>query len=77
VLPATVNPNQTPIRGTRTRGSRQVPPKDPLHVAAERNADLIVIGYQKRSTTGKFLLGSTPLAFMLGAECSVLAVTTS
>jgi len=54
-----------------------VPPKDPLHVAAERNADLIVIGYQKRSTTGKFLLGSTPLAFMLGAECSVLAVTTS
>jgi nucleotide-binding universal stress UspA family protein len=36
-----------------------------------------VLGYQKRSTTGKLLLGSTPLAVMLGAQCPVLAVSAS
>ena len=41
------------------------------------DADVIVLGYQKRSTTGKLLLGSTPLAVMLGAQCPVLAVSAS
>ena len=52
----------------------QAPSEDLLQVAAERNANLIVVGYQKRSTTGKLLLGSTPLAVMLGANCPILAV---
>ena len=60
---------------TYVRG--QAPSEDLLQVAAERNADLIVVGYQKRSTTGKLLLGSTPLAVMLGADCPVLAVSAS
>jgi len=55
----------------------QAPSEDLLQVAAERTADLIVVGYQKRSTTGKLLLGSTPLAVMLGATCPVLAVSVS
>ena len=55
----------------------QAPSEDLLQVAAERSANLIVVGYQKRSTTGKLLLGSTPLAVMLGAECPVLAVAAS
>ena len=68
MLPATVDPNQTTIRGTRTQGTRQAPSEDLLQVVAERHADVIVVGYQKRSTTGKLLLCSTPLAVMLGAE---------
>ena len=55
----------------------QAPSEDLLQVAAERSADLIVVGYQKRSTTGKLLLGSTPLAVMLGATSPVLAVSVS
>jgi nucleotide-binding universal stress UspA family protein len=53
----------------------QAPSEDLLQVAAERHADLIVVGYQKRSTTGKLLLGSTPLAVMLGAQSPVMAVS--
>ena len=60
---------------TYVRG--QAPSEDLLQVAAERHADVIVLGYQKRSTTGKLLLGSTPLAVMLGAPCPVLAVSGS
>ena len=55
----------------------RAPSEDLLQVAAERNANLIVVGYQKRSTTGKLLLGSTPLAVMLGATSPVLAVSVS
>ncbi|MGB5655850.1 MAG: universal stress protein [Acidimicrobiia bacterium] len=55
----------------------RAPSEDLLEVAAEQSADLIVVGYQKRSTTGKLLLGSTPLAVMLGATCPVLAVSAS
>ena len=55
----------------------QAPSEDLLQVAAEQSADLIVVGYQKRSTTGKLLLGSTPLAVMLGATSPVLAVSVS
>lgn len=55
----------------------RAPSEDLLQVAAERRAELIVVGYQKRSTTGKLLLGSTPLAVMLGADCPILAVAAS
>ena len=55
----------------------RAPSEDLLQVAAERNANLLVVGYQKRSTTGKLLLGSTPLAVMLGATSPVLAVSVS
>ena len=58
---------------TYVRG--QAPSEDLLQVAVERHADVIVLGYQKRSTTGKLLLGSTPLAVMLGAQSPVLAVS--
>ena len=39
----------------------------------ESEADLIVIGYRKRSSVGKALLGSQAQEIMMGAPCPVLA----
>ncbi len=51
--------------------------EDILAVATENNAELVVVGYHRRSATGKLLLGSTPLNVMQGAECPVLAIAES
>lgn len=51
--------------------------EDILAVASENDAELIVVGYHRRSATGKLLLGSTPLNVMQGADCPVLAIAES
>jgi nucleotide-binding universal stress UspA family protein len=49
------------------------PSQDIIAAAEESNADLIVIGYRKRSSVGKALLGSQAQEIMMGAPCPVLA----
>jgi nucleotide-binding universal stress UspA family protein len=58
---------------------RQLPPTADvaqaiLDVAAEVDAELLVIGLRRRSTVGKFVLGSTSQRILLGADCPVVAV---
>jgi nucleotide-binding universal stress UspA family protein len=58
---------------------RQLPPTaDPaqtiLDVAAEVDAELLVIGLRRRSAVGKIVLGSTSQRILLGADCPVVAV---
>lgn len=52
----------------------QAPADDILAAAADFNADLIVIGYQRRSAAGKLLLGSKALQVMIDAPCPVLGI---
>jgi nucleotide-binding universal stress UspA family protein len=49
------------------------PPEDVLAAADEFGAGLIVMGYRKRSATGKALLGSSAHQILMGARCPVLA----
>jgi nucleotide-binding universal stress UspA family protein len=51
----------------------QTPAEDLLAAAEEFDAELIVIGYHKRTPAGKFLLGSHAHDILMGAECPVLA----
>ncbi len=52
------------------------PADDILAAASDYHAELIVIGYQRRTAAGKLLLGSKALQVMIDAECPVLAVAT-
>ena len=52
------------------------PADDILAAAADYHAELIVIGYQRRSAAGKLLLGSKALQVMIDAPCPVLGVAT-
>lgn len=52
------------------------PADDILAAASDHHADLIVIGYQRRSAAGKLLLGSMALQVLIDAECPVLAIAT-
>ena len=52
------------------------PADDILAAAADHNAVLIVIGYQRRSAAGKLLLGSKALQVMIDAPCPVLGIAT-
>ena len=50
------------------------PAEEILRVAAEKSADLIVIGVRRRTPVGKLFLGSTSQQVLLDANCPVLAV---
>lgn len=50
------------------------PSEDLIAVAAEVDADLIVIGLRRRTPVGKLLLGSNAQRILLDAPCAVLAV---
>jgi len=50
------------------------PAEEILRVAAEKEANLVVIGLRRRSPVGKLLLGSTAQQVLLDAACPVLAV---
>ncbi|MDH3730762.1 MAG: universal stress protein [Acidimicrobiia bacterium] len=50
------------------------PAEDLLAAAAEFDAELLVIGYRKRSAAGKAILGSHAQTLLMGAECPVLAI---
>lgn len=45
-----------------------------VEIAAEVDAELIVIGLRKRSPVGKLIMGSTAQRVLLDASCPVLAV---
>ena len=51
----------------------QSPASDIVAAAEESNAELIVIGYRKRTAVGKALLGSQAQEIMMSASCPVLA----
>ncbi len=50
------------------------PAEDLISVAAETDADLIVIGLRRRTPVGKLILGSNAQRILLDAPCAVLAV---
>jgi nucleotide-binding universal stress UspA family protein len=50
------------------------PADDLVNVAAEVDADFIVIGLRRRSPVGKLILGSNAQRVLLDAPCAVLAV---
>lgn len=50
------------------------PARDLVDAADEHNADLIVIGIRRRSTTGKILLGSNALEILHDAPVPVVCV---
>ena len=50
------------------------PAEQILHVAAERRAELIVIGLRRRTPVGKLIMGSVAQKILLEADCPVLAV---
>jgi nucleotide-binding universal stress UspA family protein len=58
----------------RTFDRGTLPSEDLLQVADEVDADLIVIGLRRRSTLGKFILGSNAQRILMDANRAVLAV---
>jgi len=52
----------------------QSPAEDLVAAVAEFDAQLLVIGYKKRTATGKALLGSHAQAVLMNAKVPVLAV---
>ena len=50
------------------------PAEDLISVAAEVDADLIVIGLRRRTPVGKLIMGSNAQRILLDAPCPVLAV---
>ena len=45
-----------------------------LRIAAEHDADMLVIGLRRRSPVGKLFMGSTAQQVLLDAACDVMAV---
>ncbi len=50
------------------------PSEDLIEVAAQSDADFIVIGLRRRTPVGKLILGSNAQRILLDAACPVLAV---
>lgn len=48
--------------------------EDIVEFAKEKKADEIIVGVQKKSKVGKFLMGSTAQHIILSAHCPVIAV---
>lgn len=48
--------------------------EDIVDFAKEKKADEIIVGVQKKSKVGKFLMGSTAQHIILSAHCPVIAV---
>lgn len=59
---------------TVERRSGRDPVDEILHLADERDVDLVVIGLRRRSPVGKLLMGSAAQRILLEAGCPVLAV---
>ena len=60
--------------GVHTPHSELEPADDLIAIAAEVDADLIVIGLRRRTPVGKLILGSNAQRILLDAHCPVLAV---
>lgn len=58
----------------RTFDRGTLPSEDLLEVADEVGADMIVIGLRKRSSLGKFLMGSNAQQILMDAHRAVLCV---
>lgn len=58
----------------RTFDRGTMPSEDLIEVADEVDADLIVIGLRRRSTLGKFILGSNAQHILMDANRAVLSV---
>jgi nucleotide-binding universal stress UspA family protein len=58
----------------RTPQTELEPADDLISIAAELDADLIVIGLRRRTPVGKLILGSSAQRILLDAHCPVLAV---
>jgi nucleotide-binding universal stress UspA family protein len=50
------------------------PAEEVVSLAAQENAELVVIGLRRRTAVGKFIMGSTAQRILLDAPCPVLAV---
>lgn len=50
------------------------PGEDIVEYAREKKADEIIVGVQKKSKVGKFLMGSTAQHVILNASCPVIAI---
>ncbi|MDD5475367.1 MAG: universal stress protein [Syntrophales bacterium] len=50
------------------------PGEDIVDFALEKKADEIIVGVQKKSKVGKFLMGSTAQHVILEAHCPVIAI---
>ena len=50
------------------------PSEELVSLAAQENAELLVIGLRRRTAVGKLIMGSTAQRILLDAPCPVLAV---
>jgi nucleotide-binding universal stress UspA family protein len=50
------------------------PSEELVSLAAQENAELLVIGLRRRTAVGKLIMGSTAQRILLDASCPVLAV---
>ena len=74
ITTAAVPGRRAPVLVTRAMVEQMGPGSVVVDLAAETNAELIVIGVRRRTPVGKLILGSQAQRILLDAECPVLAV---